>query len=124
MATSAERQRAYRARLAMAEDHGKRQRLQAWVTAAADVALEDLSRHHGLTKREMLERLIVDARRALVPATVSTLANPANLEARRHKSEKLQRLSVLAEQEPPAHDCARRRAILAARAELGAGSGS
>ena len=32
-------------------------------------------------------------------------------------------LRALAELEPPAHDCARRRAILAARAELGAGKG-
>jgi len=124
MATSAERQRAYRARLAMAEDHGKRQRLQTWVTTAAGLALEDLSRHHGLTKCEMLERLTVEAQRTLVPVAVSPPANPANLEAQRHKSEKLQRLRALAELEPPAHDCARRRAILAARAELEAGSGS
>lgn len=107
----------------MAEDHGKRRRLQTWVTTAAGLALEDLSRHRGLTKREMLERLILEAQRALVFATVSTPANPVNLEAQRHKSEKLQRLRALAELEPPAHDCARRRAILAARAELGAGKG-
>lgn len=123
MATSAERQRAYRARLAMAEDRGKRQRLQTWVTTAADLALEDLSQHHGLTKRAMLERLILEARRALVLASVSTPANPLNLEAQRHKAEKLKRLIALAGQEPPAHDCVRRRAIVAARAELGAGRG-
>lgn len=60
MATAAERQRAYRTRRATAGDNGER-RLQAWVTTKTDLALDRLARHHGVTRRAMLERLIVDA---------------------------------------------------------------
>lgn len=43
---------------------------------------------------------------------------PAVFEARNAKDEKLKRLRLMAEEDPPSHDCARRREILAARAEL------
>jgi len=60
MATATERQRAYRARRSTAGDNGER-RLQAWVTTKADLALDRLARHHGITRRAMLERLIIEA---------------------------------------------------------------
>ena len=43
---------------------------------------------------------------------------PAFFEARNAKDEMLMRLRLKAEEDPPSHDCARRREILAARAEL------
>ncbi len=60
MATATERQRAYRARRSTAGDNGER-RLQAWVTTKADLALDRLARHHGVTRRAMLEKLILEA---------------------------------------------------------------
>ncbi|HLA36418.1 MAG TPA: hypothetical protein VJ001_16270 [Rhodocyclaceae bacterium] len=60
MATSNERQAAYRARRSTAGDNGER-RLQAWVSTAADLALDRLARHHGVSRRVMLERLILAA---------------------------------------------------------------
>jgi len=60
MATAMERQRAYRARRSTAGDNGER-RLQAWVTTKADLALDRLARHHGVTRRAMLEKLILEA---------------------------------------------------------------
>ena len=60
MATATERQRAYRARRSTAGDNGER-RLQAWVTTNADLALDRLARHHGVTRRAMLEKLILEA---------------------------------------------------------------
>lgn len=56
--TAAERQREYRAR--RNEGEGER-RLNTWVTAGADLALERLAGHYGLTKRAMLELLILEA---------------------------------------------------------------
>ena len=60
MATATERQRAYRARRATAGDNGER-RIQAWVITKADLALDRLARHHGITRKAMLEKLILEA---------------------------------------------------------------
>jgi hypothetical protein len=58
--TSAERQRAYRARRPCAGENGER-RLQTWVSTAAALALGRLARHAGITRRAFLEKLILDA---------------------------------------------------------------
>jgi hypothetical protein len=52
--TSAERQAAYRAW----RDDGDR-RLNAWISSKADFALERLAKRYAVTKRAMLERLII-----------------------------------------------------------------
>lgn len=58
--TNSERQAAYRARRAEAGDNGER-RLNTWLSTSAALALERLARHHGLTQRAMLERLLLEA---------------------------------------------------------------
>ena len=58
--SNAERQAEYRARRAEAGDNGER-RLNTWLSTAAALALERLARHHGLTQRAMLERLLIEA---------------------------------------------------------------
>jgi hypothetical protein len=58
--TSAQRQKAYRARRSEAGDNGER-RLQAWVSSATGLALDRLARHAGSTRRAVLEQLILDA---------------------------------------------------------------
>ena len=58
--TSAERQRAYRAKRPCAGENGER-RLQAWVSTATALALARLARHAGMTRRAFLEKLILDA---------------------------------------------------------------
>lgn len=62
--TSAQRQAAYRARRSTAGDNGER-RLSMWISTGADVALERLARRYSVTKREMLERLVIDADAAI-----------------------------------------------------------
>ncbi len=64
--TNAQRQAAYRARRAEAglEGQGDR-RLNGWISTGADLALDRLARHHGLTRRAMLERLIQDEDKAV-----------------------------------------------------------
>jgi hypothetical protein len=65
--TTAERQAAFRARRATAGDDGNgERRLDMWVTTEADLALARLARHYSVTKREMLERLVVRADAAIV----------------------------------------------------------
>jgi hypothetical protein len=57
--SSAERQREYRARRPFAGPDGNgERRINTWVSTGAALALERLARHHGLTKRQMLEQLI------------------------------------------------------------------
>jgi hypothetical protein len=57
--TAAERQREYRARRPFAGPDGNgERRLNTWVSTGAALALERLARHHGVTKRQMLEQLI------------------------------------------------------------------
>ena len=58
--SAAERQAAYRRRRAYARQGGER-RINTWVATGAHLALERLARHHSITQREMLERLIMDA---------------------------------------------------------------
>jgi hypothetical protein len=65
--TNAERQAAYRARRATAGNEGNGEhRLSMWVTTEADLALERLARRYTVTKREMLERLVLKADAAIV----------------------------------------------------------
>lgn len=56
--TAAQRQAHYRAR--RYDGDGDR-RINTWVSTATDFALDRLARHHGITRRAILERLIVEA---------------------------------------------------------------
>jgi putative heme iron utilization protein len=56
--TSAERQAAYRAR--RNDGEGDR-RINTWISTKADLALERLAHRYGVTKREMIERLVNSA---------------------------------------------------------------
>jgi hypothetical protein len=58
--TVAERQAAYRKARPTAGENGER-RINTWVTTGAALALARLARHHDLTQRQMLERLITVA---------------------------------------------------------------
>jgi cytidylate kinase len=57
--TAAQRQAAYRARRPIAgrESNGDR-RLDVWVSSEVYLALERLAHRDGITKRQMLERLV------------------------------------------------------------------
>lgn len=58
--TAAERQRAYRASRQFAgEDGNGERRLNTWMSTRATLALDRLAARYGVTKRELLERLIV-----------------------------------------------------------------
>jgi hypothetical protein len=57
---AAERQAAYRKNRPTAGENGER-RINTWVTTGTALALARLARHHGVTNRAMLERLIVAA---------------------------------------------------------------
>ncbi len=61
MATTAERQKAYRARRVEANQGDSDYRLNTWITSQASFALARLAAHHGVSKRTMLERLILAA---------------------------------------------------------------
>lgn len=57
--TTAERQAAYRASRDCAGDDGNgERRLSAWVNTSTYYALGRLARHYGVTRREVVERLI------------------------------------------------------------------
>jgi hypothetical protein len=58
--TAAQRQADYRKNRATAGDNGER-RINTWVTTGAALALARLSKYHGITNREILERLILAA---------------------------------------------------------------
>ena len=58
--TTAERQAAYRQRRPTAGENGER-RINTWVSTGAVLALNRLSRHHGVTRRHILEQLITAA---------------------------------------------------------------
>ena len=65
--TTAQRQAAYRARRATAGNEGNgERRLDMWVSTEADLALARLARRFAVTKRQMLERLILRADDAIV----------------------------------------------------------
>ena len=60
--SNAERQAEYRARRPFEGPGGNgERRLNAWVSTGATLALERMSRRYGVTRKEMLEKLIMDA---------------------------------------------------------------
>ncbi len=61
--TAAQRQAEYRARR---NDGDGERRINTWVTSATDCALDRLARHHQITRRHMLERLIAEADTAIL----------------------------------------------------------
>ncbi len=65
--TAAQRQAQYRARRVNAGPNGDGERhLNTWVATGAFLALRRLARRYGATKREMIERLVLDADRDIV----------------------------------------------------------
>jgi predicted metalloprotease with PDZ domain len=56
--TAAERQKEYRASRQYAGDNGER-RVSAYVSTRAALALNRLANSYGITKREMLEKLLI-----------------------------------------------------------------
>ena len=56
--TAAERQKQYRARRQFAGDNGER-RVSAYVSTRAALALHRLANSYGVTKRELLDRLLI-----------------------------------------------------------------
>ena len=63
--TAAERQAAYRERRAEAGQNGER-RLNTWVSTGSSLALDRLAKRYGVTKREMIERLVLEADQKIV----------------------------------------------------------
>ncbi|MEY2343276.1 hypothetical protein AB4090_14390 [Acidithiobacillus sp. IBUN Pt1247-S3] len=61
MATNAERQASYRKQRTFANSGDGEARLNTWISNQARFALERLSSHYGVTKKEMLERLLIEA---------------------------------------------------------------
>lgn len=58
--TAAERQAAYRARRPFAgDDRNGERRLNLWISTSAALALVRLARRYGVTKQEVLERLVI-----------------------------------------------------------------
>jgi hypothetical protein len=58
--TAAQRQAAYRARRPHAgEDGNGERRLNLWVSTRTDLAIERLARRYCVTKREIVERLVI-----------------------------------------------------------------
>jgi hypothetical protein len=60
-----ERQANYRNRRSTAGDNGER-RINTWVSTAATLALKRLAHRYGVTSREVLERLILEADETIV----------------------------------------------------------
>ncbi len=59
--TPAERQKEYRANRQFAgEDGNGERRVNTWVSTRAALALDRLAESYGVTKREMLERLVIN----------------------------------------------------------------
>ena len=63
--TVAERQAAYRKGRAEAGENGER-RLNTWVSTSSFLALDRLAKRYGVTKREMVERLVLEADQQIV----------------------------------------------------------
>lgn len=61
--TAAQRQAHYRARR---NDGDGERRINSWVTSGTDYALDRLARRQGITRRAILERLIVEADAAIL----------------------------------------------------------
>jgi Replication regulatory protein RepB. len=77
--TAAERQADYRARRSSegVDNNGER-RINTWVSTEASLALARLASHYGMTKREMLEQVLM-AEDARVTATMDEEALEAYL---------------------------------------------
>ena len=58
--TNAQRQSEYRKQPVYVGDDGNK-RFNTWVTSKTDYTLDLLCNHYGLTRREMLEKLVADA---------------------------------------------------------------
>ena len=56
--TGAERQKQYRAKRPFAGDNGEK-RFNTWVTTRTHLAMERLAKRYGVTKRELIERLVI-----------------------------------------------------------------
>ena len=61
--TSRERQAAYRSRR---QDGEGEYRLNTWISSQASFALGRLARHQGLSRRAVLEQLVIDADQAIL----------------------------------------------------------
>jgi hypothetical protein len=58
--TAAERQKAYRAQRQFAgEDGNGERRISAYVSTRAALALDRLAKSYGITKRKLIERLVI-----------------------------------------------------------------
>lgn len=58
--SGAQRQAEYRRARPFADDGGGERRLNTWISTAASQALARLARHHGTTRRRVLEQLLVE----------------------------------------------------------------
>jgi len=58
--TPAERQKRYRENRKLAGENGYRQ-INVWLSTEAAMALKRMAKRYSVTKREMLERVLVDA---------------------------------------------------------------
>jgi hypothetical protein len=72
--TAAERQAACRRRRATASENGERQ-INTWVTTQTHAALRRLAKHHGIDRRAMLEKLLIQADKRITSGL-----NPTSLE--------------------------------------------
>jgi len=64
--SGAERQREYRMRAHERNNQDGDRRINTWLRAQAVFALRRLAKHHGLSQREILERIILDADNAVL----------------------------------------------------------
>ena len=65
--TPAQRQAAYRARRPYAgKDGNGERRLNLWIDTSSSLALDRLVRRYGVTKREFLEKMILEADEAIL----------------------------------------------------------
>lgn len=65
--TPAKRQAAYRARRPYAgKDGNGERRLNLWIDTSSSLALDRLVRRYGVTKREFLEKMILEADEAIL----------------------------------------------------------
>lgn len=63
--TTAERQSEYRKKRPLAGENGER-RLNTYLSTSTSLALSRLAKRYGVTKREIMEKLINDADRKIV----------------------------------------------------------
>ena len=64
--TNSERQKAYRLRSNDRNNGDGDHRLNSWITSTADFALDRLARRYAVTRRQILERLIIEADSAIL----------------------------------------------------------